>query len=57
MISRPARSSWRARANTSNADSVPSRAILGAKFMKILLAGSEPATTDFSHRHFESYLL
>jgi hypothetical protein len=25
--------------------------------MKILLAGSGPATTDFSRRRFESYLL
>ena len=29
----------RARASTSNADSVPSRAILGATFMEVLLTG------------------
>src|SRR5215813_750790 len=42
MISRPVRSSCRARASTSNADSVPSRAILGATFMEVLLAGYRP---------------
>src|SRR5262249_59896775 len=39
--------SCRARASPSNADSVPSRAILGATFMKGLLAGAYYKGVDF----------